>query len=80
MGLSKKYKPDLVLSNYKLPRKKHDLQAASEIVSEPLIAKIVIIIAFESVREKTVRMNFSRSVQITVLIKPVKLSHLDELF
>jgi hypothetical protein len=40
-------------------RQKYGLQAASEIVSEPLIAKIVIIITFESVREKTVRMNFS---------------------
>lgn len=59
MGLSKKYKPDLVLSYYKLPRQKYGLQAASEIVSEPLIAKIVINITFESVREKTVRMNFS---------------------
>lgn len=72
------YKPDLVIMDYRLPGQKNGLQAASDIISQ-YTAKILIITAFEGVREEIVRMNLSRYEEITVLIKPIRLSHLDRI-
>lgn len=73
------YKPDLVIMDYRLPGQKNGLQAASDIISQYSTAKILIITAFEGVREEIVRMNLSRYEEITVLIKPIRLSHLDRI-
>jgi DNA-binding NtrC family response regulator len=73
------YKPDLVIMDYKLPGQKNGLQAANEIVSRYSSAKILIITAFEGVREEIAQMNLSRHKQITILVKPIKLSHLDRI-
>jgi DNA-binding NtrC family response regulator len=73
------YKPDLVIMDYRLPGQKNGLQAASDIISQYSTAKILIITAFERVREEMVQMNLSRYKQVTVLIKPIRLSHLDRI-
>jgi DNA-binding NtrC family response regulator len=73
------YKPDLVIMDYRLPGQKNGLQAASDIISQYSTAKILIITAFEGVREEMVQMNLSRYKQVTVLIKPIRLSHLDRI-
>jgi DNA-binding response OmpR family regulator len=71
------YKPDLVIMDFKLPGQKNGLQAANDIISQYSTAKILIITAFEGVREEITQMNLSRHKQIIVLVKPIRLSHLD---
>src|SRR5918999_1645742 len=72
------YKPDLVIADFKLPGRKNGLQAASEILSKHSRAKILIITAFDHVREEMDEAGLSRK-DVTVLIKPIKLSHLSEI-
>ena len=72
------YNPDLVIADFKLPGQKDGLQAASEILSKHSRAKILIITAFEHVREELVETGFHRE-NVTILIKPVKLSRLGEI-
>jgi DNA-binding response OmpR family regulator len=73
------YKPDLVIIDYKLPGHKNGLHAANEIISKYSTAKILILTAFENVKEEMVRMNFFQGKEIPVIIKPVKLSQLAEI-
>lgn len=73
------YKPDLVIMDYKLPGQKNGLQAANDIIFQYSTAKILIITAFEGVREAITQMNLSRHKQIIVLVKPIRLSHLDRI-
>lgn len=61
------YKPDLVIVDFKLRGQKNGLQAASEIVA-----------AFDHVREEMDETGLSRK-DVTVLIKPIKLSHVGEI-
>src|SRR5918999_6370146 len=72
------YKPDLVIADFKLPGRKNGLQAASEILSKHSRAKILIITAFDHVREEMDEAGLSRK-DVTVLIKPIKLSQLSEI-
>jgi DNA-binding response OmpR family regulator len=69
------YKPDLVIADFKLPGRKNGLQAASEILSKHSRAKILIITAFERVKEEMVEKGFPRE-NVIILIKPVRLSRL----
>jgi DNA-binding NtrC family response regulator len=73
------YKPDLVIMDYRLPGQKNGLQAANDIISQYSTAKILIITASEGVGEEIVQMNLSQHKQFTVLIKPIRLSHLDRI-
>ena len=70
------YKPDLVIFDFKLPGQKNGLQAASEILTKHSRAKILIITAFDHVREE---MDELSRKNVTILIKPIKLSHLSEI-
>lgn len=72
------YKPDLVIVDFKLRGQKNGLQAASEIVAKHSRAKILIITAFDHVREEMDETGLSRK-DVTVLIKPIKLAHLGEI-
>lgn len=72
------YKPDLVIVDFKLRGQKNGLQAASEILAKHSRAKILIITAFDHVREEMDETGLSRK-DVTVLIKPIKLSHLGEI-
>ena len=69
------YKPDLVIADFKLPGQKNGLQAASEILSKHSGAKILIITAFEHVREEMVETGIPTK-NVIILIKPVRLSRL----
>ena len=72
------YKPDLVIADFKLPGRKNGLHAASEILSKHSRAKILIITAFEHVREEMVEKGFPRK-NVIILIKPVRLSRLGQI-
>jgi DNA-binding NtrC family response regulator len=72
------YKPDLVIVDFKLRGQKNGLEAASEIVAKHSRAKILIITAFDHVREEMDKTCLSRK-DVTLLIKPIKLSHLGEI-
>ena len=72
------YKPDLVIVDFKLRGQKNGLQTASEILAKHSRAKILIITAFDHVREEMDETGLSRK-DVTVLIKPIKLSHLGEI-
>jgi DNA-binding NtrC family response regulator len=74
-----KYVPDVVIIDYKLPGKKNGLEAAREIVTKDPRARILIISAFEKVKQEIAQTNFFRDKQIPVLIKPIKLSRLGEI-
>jgi DNA-binding NtrC family response regulator len=65
--------------DYKLPGQKNGLQSANDIISRYSTAKILIITAFEVVREEIAQMKLSRHKQIIVLVKPIRLSHLDRI-
>jgi DNA-binding response OmpR family regulator len=73
------YKPDLVIIDYKLPGHKNGLHAANEIISKHSTAKILILTAFEHVKEEMVQMNFFQGKEIPLLIKPIRLSDLAEI-
>ena len=71
-----RYVPDLVIIDYKLPGKKNGLQAAKEILTSHRLVTILIITAFEYVKNEIQADQFFIDKKIKVLIKPVKLSHL----
>jgi DNA-binding NtrC family response regulator len=72
------YKPDLVIVDFKLPGHKNGLQAAREILAKHSSARILIITAFEHVREGMDEAGLSTK-SVTMLIKPIKLSRLSEI-
>ncbi|MGA8912487.1 MAG: response regulator [Nitrososphaeraceae archaeon] len=74
-----RYRPDLVIIDYKLPGKKNGLQAAREILSEHALAPILLITAFENVKKEVFADEFFKDKKIQILIKPVKLSRLADI-
>jgi DNA-binding response OmpR family regulator len=75
----KKYWPDLILIDYKLPGEKNGLQAARDILLLYPSAKVIIITAFDNVRSEVRSDKFYDDKHIKVLIKPIRLSHLADL-
>jgi DNA-binding response OmpR family regulator len=74
-----RYRPDLVIIDYKLPGKKNGLQAAREILGEHALAPVLLITAFESVKKEVFADEFFKDKKIQILIKPVKLSRLADI-
>ena len=74
-----RYMPDLVIIDYKLPGKKNGLQAAREILSKHALAPILLVTAFESLKEEVNTDAFFKDKNIQILIKPVKLSRLADI-
>jgi DNA-binding response OmpR family regulator len=71
-----KYKPDLVIIDYKLPGMKNGLQAAREILSKFSSAKILIITGHENIKQELHNDDFFRDKNVSIIIKPVRLSKL----
>ena len=71
-----KYAPDIVIIDYKLPGKKNGIQAAKEILIKYPLARVLIITAYENVKDELNKDEFFKAKKAEVLIKPVKLTHL----
>lgn len=79
MGDYEEFKPDLVILDYKLPDGKNGLEAAKEIFDKYSNASILMISAFDSVKQAFNNEKQFISKNIKLLIKPFKLSKLNEL-
>jgi DNA-binding NtrC family response regulator len=71
-----KYKPDLIIIDYKLPGIKNGLQAAKEILTRSPSARILIITAHEDIKNELNNDDFFRNKRIEIIIKPVRLARL----
>ncbi|HXV46054.1 MAG TPA: response regulator [Nitrososphaera sp.] len=70
------YMPDLVILDYRLPGSMNGLQAAEKILRSHPAARILIVTAFEDVKKELAENRFFDGKKISVLIKPVQLTHL----
>src|SRR5919109_989444 len=71
-----KYSPDLVIIDYKLPGSKNGLQAAREIFANFPSARILIITAYENIKQELNNDDFFRNKKVELLIKPIRLAKL----
>jgi len=74
-----KYRPDFVIIDYKLPGKKNGLQAAKEILMRDPSGRILMLTAFENVKDELKKDLFFDDKTIQVLLKPVKLARLADI-
>jgi DNA-binding response OmpR family regulator len=73
------YRPDLVIIDYKLPGLKNGLQAAREIFAKFPSARILIITAFENIKEQLNNDDFFRNKKVGIMIKPIRLTRLADM-
>jgi DNA-binding response OmpR family regulator len=74
-----KYRPDLVIIDYKLPGLKNGLQAAREIFAKFPSARILIITAYENIKEELNNDPFFRNKKVEIIIKPIRLARLADM-
>ena len=74
-----KYRPDLVIIDYKLPGLKNGLQAARDIFAKFHSAKILIITAYENIKEQLNNDEFFRNKKVGIIIKPIRLARLADM-
>lgn len=74
-----KYRPDLVIIDYKLPGLKNGLQATREIFAKFPSAKILIITAYENIKEQLNNDEFFRNKKVGIIIKPIRLARLADM-
>ena len=74
-----KYRPDFVIIDYKLPGKKNGLQAAKEILMRYQSGRILMLTAFDNVKDDLKKDLFFDDKTIQVLLKPVKLARLADI-
>ena len=79
VGDYEEFRPDLVILDYKLPDGKNGLEAANEIFGKYPFASILIISAYDSVKQAFNNEKKFVSKNIKLLIKPFKLAKLNEL-
>jgi DNA-binding NtrC family response regulator len=70
------YQPDLVILDYRLPGSMNGLKAAEIILRKDPSARILIITAYENVKNELAENRFFDGKRISVLIKPVQLASL----
>ena len=69
------YRPDLVIMDYRLPGPVNGLEAAERILRVDPGAKIIMITAYDNVKEE-VQKNAFLNHRVSVMIKPVHMSRL----
>lgn len=72
----KSYRPDFLIMDYKLPGSKNGLQAAKEIFVADPRAKIIILTAFDEVKQEMQRDKYFEGKDIKIVIKPIQMSQL----
>ena len=73
------YKPDLVIIDYRLPGSMNGLEASEKILQRYPSARILIMTAFDRVKEEMKKNSFFDNKKVIVLIKPLRLGHLARL-
>lgn len=71
-----KYKPDLLIMDYRLPGKKNGIEAAKEILNLNPSVRVLIVSAFENVNAEIACDKFFSDKNVVVMIKPLKLTKL----
>jgi DNA-binding response OmpR family regulator len=72
----KSYRPDFLIMDYKLPGSKNGLKAAKEIFVADPRAKIIILTAFDEVKQEVKRDKYFEGKDIKIIIKPIQMSQL----
>lgn len=72
------FKPDILILDYKLPDNKTGIQAAKEIFETNASVGIIIITAYDSIRNRFYDDEAFKSKKVKLLIKPFKLSELNK--
>jgi DNA-binding NtrC family response regulator len=70
------YRPDLVITDYRLPGNMNGLEAAEKIFRKDPAARVLVITAYENVRRELKENRFFDGKKISVLVKPVQLGRL----
>ena len=73
------YRPDYLIMDYKLPGAKNGLQAAKDILVSDPGAKIIILTAFDEVKQEVKRDKYFEGKDIKIIIKPIQMSQLKSL-
>jgi DNA-binding NarL/FixJ family response regulator len=73
------YRPDYLIMDYKLPGAKNGLQAAKDILISDPAAKIIILTAFDEVKQEMKRDSYYEDKDIKIIIKPIQMSQLKSL-
>jgi DNA-binding response OmpR family regulator len=69
-------RPDFLVMDYKLPGSKNGLQAAKEIFVADPKARIIILTAFDGVKQEMKRDKYFEDKDIKIIIKPIQMSQL----
>jgi two-component system cell cycle response regulator CpdR len=70
------YRPDLVITDYRLPGNMNGLEAAEKILRKDPAARVLVITAYENVRRELKENRFFDGKKISMLVKPVQLGRL----
>ena len=70
-------KPDVAIIDYKLPTEKNGIDAATQILDKYPNAAIMIVTAYDTVKKEVANNSFFDNKRIGILIKPIKLSQLE---
>jgi DNA-binding response OmpR family regulator len=70
--------PDIVMLDYKLPGNMNGLDAAKMLLQKKKNLSIILVTAFDEVKEEINKDPFFSSKKISVLIKPVRLNFLEK--
>ena len=70
-------KPDVAIIDYKLPTEKNGIDAATQILDKYPSAAIMIVTAYDTVKKEVANNSFFDNKRIGILIKPIRLSQLE---
>jgi DNA-binding NarL/FixJ family response regulator len=73
------FKPDLIIMDYRLPDEKNGIDAAKEILQNYPTVAILIITAYDSIKNVFNSENVFKDKKIALVVKPIKLFLLNKL-
>ena len=69
--------PDIIILDYKLPDNKNGIEAAVKIFTTYPSAAILIVTAYDTVKEDVLRHSIFEGKRFAILLKPIKLARLE---
>lgn len=69
--------PDIIILDYKLPDNKNGIEAAVKIFTTYPSAAILIVTAYDTVKEDVLRHSIFQGKRFAILLKPIKLARLE---